>query len=30
MGQINIRKKNDISEKFRRYFKKFRLNSEEI
>ena len=29
MGQINIRK-NDISEKFRRFFKKFRLNSEEI
>ena len=29
MGQINIRK-NDISEKFRRFFKKFRLNSEGI
>ena len=29
MGQINIRK-NDISEKFRRFFKKFRLNSKEI
>ena len=24
MGQINIRKKNDISEKFRRFLKKFR------
>ena len=29
MGQINMRK-NDIFEKFRRFFKKFRLNSEEI
>ena len=29
MGEINIRK-NDISEKFRRFLKKFRLNSEEM
>ena len=32
MGQINqlTLGKNDISEKFKRFFKKFRLNSKEI